>query len=258
MRFLRAASRLILFTTGLLFYIFRYLVGLPWYGHQLSRGMRLRREFLQLLIRLLGVSIEQFGRPATEPGIYVSNHRSYFDPVVILREVLALPVAKHEVRRWPLIGFGLEISGILFVNRSDAASRRSTRKKIGEILRQGYSILIYPEGTTHLNPTTIDFKVGAFKEAAEAVVPIYPVAIAYSEPEDAWIGEDTFFRHFFARFGLRKKKIKISYGPALLGRDFMQLKKEARKWIDAEMQAIAFTPGASTDRPHEEVSKVSA
>ena len=73
-------------------------------------------------------------------GLLVSNHRSYLDPVVLLRDILAVAVAKKEVQDWPIIGYGARISGAIFVDRSNKESRRETREAIGEAIRDGYFI----------------------------------------------------------------------------------------------------------------------
>lgn len=239
MSYIRAFGRFTIFLLGISFYIVRYLCGVPFYGHQLERGMRLRASFLSWLVPMLGVHIERKGKISSTPGIYVSNHRSYFDPVVILLDILALPVAKKEVRTWPLVGFGLEISGILFVDRDDAQSRKKAREKMGRLFQKGYSILLFPEGTTHTSPSTIDFRFGAFKEATSTKAPIYPIAIAYETMEDAWVGTDTFIRHFFARFGRRNKTIRLSYGPPLFTDDYIALKDQAQSWINCELEKMS-------------------
>ena len=235
---LRALFRLTYFTFSISYYLVRYLVKVPFHGHDLSRGIRLRRAFFTSLMPVLGVNILQKGKAPTKPGFYVCNHRSYFDPLVKLTRINALPVAKKEVKSWPLIGVGLQLSGVFFVDREDPDNRRKIRKELGEIFKQGFGILLYPEGTTHVEPSTLEFKMGAFKEAVAVGAPVFPIAIAYPEKEDAWIGDDTFFRHFFARFGQKTLSIKLSFGPALVMDDPADLRDAARLWIDKELCKI--------------------
>ncbi|MDH3651120.1 MAG: 1-acyl-sn-glycerol-3-phosphate acyltransferase, partial [Saprospiraceae bacterium] len=232
---IRAGLRLLLFTMGISFYLIRYFIKVPMMGMDLDRGLRLRKEFLRQLIPLLGVRIQESGSPPESPGIYVSNHRSYFDPVVVLARIKACPVAKAEVRNWPLIGLALKASGVFFVDRNNQHSRRRTRDEIGKLFTRGFGILIYPEGTTHANQLTIDFKKGVFKEASAIGASIYPIAIEYKAIEDAWIGDDTFFRHFFARFGFPQTNVRISYGPELFSTHSFELHEKARQWIDKEL-----------------------
>jgi 1-acyl-sn-glycerol-3-phosphate acyltransferase len=55
----------------------------------------------------------------------------------------------------------LQISGI-FVDRKDPESRQDTSEKIKAALIKGYSVINFPEGTTHILPTTIEFNFGSF------------------------------------------------------------------------------------------------
>ncbi len=234
----RAGLRLLFFALALTLYLGRYFTKAIFMGMDLDRGLRLRQEFIKLLLHFMGIQISQKGLVPDKAGVIVSNHRSYIDPLVVLSRIRALPVAKEEVRSWPMIGIGLRASGVFFVNRENADSRKRTRENLVQVLLRGYSILLYPEGTTHVNSLTIDFRPGVFKEAVKINAEVYPVAIAYRYLEDAWVGDDTFLRHFFARFGYRKMPIRVSYGPALQAADSELLRQRARQWIDAELQVL--------------------
>lgn len=95
--------------------------------------------------------------------------------------------------------------------------------------------MLAPEGTTHIEPTTIDFKPGAFVVAAQLGVPILPIAMDYKLLSDAWIGNDTFVPHFFRCFGKWRTEIKISYLDPIYSDDVDTLIAQSKKVIDAEM-----------------------
>jgi 1-acyl-sn-glycerol-3-phosphate acyltransferase len=166
----------------------------------------------------------------------ISNHRSYIDPVITLREAKAFPVAKAEVSKWPLIGWGAKFTGIIFVKRESRDSRRGAIQAIEEALDEQLPVLIYPEGTTTGEPGTLPFKMGAFRVAARKGVPVIPCAIDYPNPRDYWIGDDTFVRHFFETFSRLKTRVVVRYGPPIYGDDPKELAKEARAWIDEEVK----------------------
>ena len=198
----------------------------------------MRKQWFRILSRGLGVRMETFGELPKEAGLLVCNHRSYFDPIIVLTELLALPVGKSEMRNWPVIGIGAELSGVIFVERKSKEGRAKAREAIRKTLQNGYFVINYPEGTTHTQSQTIDFKIGMFKDASVEGFPIYPVALDYQLDEDAWVGADTFLRHFFACFGKRKTHIRISYGAALYSEDAMDLMQQSKSWIDAELLKI--------------------
>ncbi|MFK7969168.1 MAG: lysophospholipid acyltransferase family protein [Bacteroidia bacterium] len=202
---------------------------------RLSLGLEVRRRWLRFIMPIMGIRLEVKGTPPTEPGIVVGNHVSYLDPLALLHDTLALPVAKAEVGKWPLIGPLAGGTGILFVKRSSKESRSNTKEAIANAVKEGRTILNYPEGTTHHEPKTLPFKLGAFSIAAEHGFPIYPTAIWYDREEAAWVGDDTFLPHFLRVFRKKHLTMYFSYGPRLEGKNAEALLEQAQSWIDQEL-----------------------
>jgi 1-acyl-sn-glycerol-3-phosphate acyltransferase len=184
---------------------------------------------------IVGSKIIVYGEEPKNSGLIVSNHRSYFDSIVVLKNILAYPIAKIEVASWPLIGNVCKTSGVIFVQRENKESRKETVKKLATVLKNGYSILNTPEGTTHIKPTTIDFKPGAFAMAAELNVPVIPIAIDYKNIGDAFIDDDTFIPHFIKCFGKWRTEIKVSYLEPIQSDSMETLIKQSKKQIDVEL-----------------------
>lgn len=202
---------------------------------KIKRGIVFRRFIIRLLHIVLGSRITVYGKEPKISGLIISNHRSYFDPLVILRNILAYPIGKKEVASWPLIGNVCKTTGVIFVKREDKESRRETINEIRLVLENGFSILNTPEGTTHIEPTTIKFKPGAFVLAAQLGVPTIPVAIDYKNLDDAWIGDDTFVPHFLRCFGKWRTEIKVSYLEPAFSNDVDELIAITKKQIDEEL-----------------------
>ncbi|MCC6724197.1 MAG: 1-acyl-sn-glycerol-3-phosphate acyltransferase, partial [Saprospiraceae bacterium] len=160
-------------------------------GRNLEHALRIRQLCITRILQVLGVRVDLKGEPPTGPHIFVGNHRSYIDPIVTLRDVQALPVAKAEMAAWPVIGFGARVTGIMFVKRESKKSRADVLAAMLETLKLGYSVIIFPEGTTHIEPQTIDFRTGAFNMAAREGFSMVPMAIDYADLGDAWVGNDT-------------------------------------------------------------------
>lgn len=233
---IRGVLRLLLFLLGVLLYIFRYLLKGLFVGLEVKRGMRLRKECLGLALRLLGVRVEVEGAPPTGGGLLVANHRSYLDPIVVLSQVLAMPVAKKEVESWPVIGWGARLSGVFFVDRDSKESRRKTRKEVAAAIGEGYFIINYPEGTTHDLAQTIAFKPGTFVEAARGGFPVYPVAVDFYDRQDAWIDDDTFLPHFIRSFGKPHIYAKVRYGKAISTGSPEAILLSAQSFIDRALR----------------------
>jgi 1-acyl-sn-glycerol-3-phosphate acyltransferase len=118
-------------------------------------------------------------RISSEQGtVYVSNHVSWFD-VFALAAVLPRYsfIAKSELRRIPLFGFGAEAAGIVFLDRDNRKQAFESYKVAARQVERGRSIVVFPEGTRgrdyHLRP----FKKGPFVLAIAAQAPVVPTIV---------------------------------------------------------------------------------
>lgn len=201
-----------------------------------SRNALVLRDFLiRTANGLLGIQIIVYGEKPAVQGLIIANHRSYFDPIAIVNQVHAFPVGKKEVESWPLIGYLCKISGVLFVNRSCQKSRHNTAESILEVLSKGYSIINFPEGTTHTLPTTAHFNPGSFVMATKIKAAVIPVAIDYKVKTDAFIGDDTFVPHFLKCFGKLRTEIKMTFFPPIYSEDSDFLLNTSKDLIDKEL-----------------------
>jgi fatty-acyl-CoA synthase len=116
---------------------------------------------------------------ARGPFVLAANHASYVD---ILALVAGLPidflfVAKREVLGYPVIGTLVRRAGHLTVERFDVARSVEDAGRVGQALAARESVLFFPEGTFTTAPGLRPFRLGAFKAAAEAGVPVVPVSL---------------------------------------------------------------------------------
>lgn len=200
-----------------------------------NKALVLRDFLIRVSNVILGIRTIVYGEKPTVQGLIVANHRSYFDPIVIVNLIHAFPVGKKEVASWPLIGYICKISGVLFVDRKCSKSRQETAENIREVLSKGYSIINFPEGTTHDLPTTVDFNYGSFVMATKIKSAVIPIAIDYKEKTDAFIGNDTFIPHFLKCFGKLTTEIKITFFPPIYSEDATYLLNTSKNMIDKEL-----------------------
>jgi 1-acyl-sn-glycerol-3-phosphate acyltransferase len=131
---------------------------------------------------LSGVRYEFHGREhinRSKPYIYTFNHRSFVDapviPLAIPQEVRS--IGKKELSKIPVFGLVVGMLAV-WVDRSDAESRRISVEKLVRFLNQGISIVVAPEGTrNNSTETLLPFQKGAFRLAVETQIPILPMAI---------------------------------------------------------------------------------
>jgi 1-acyl-sn-glycerol-3-phosphate acyltransferase len=235
--FLLGLTRLILFLLYVSFFsLIFFLTSLFWSKERTSRNALLFRDFIiSILIYLLGIRLCIYGEFPTVQGLIVANHRSYFDPIIMLNHRQTFPVGKKEVASWPLIGYLCKISGVIFVDRKNPESRQSTRESIKVALDKGHSVINFPEGTTHILPTTIAFNYGSFILATEIKAAVIPIAIDYKERTDAFVDNDIFIPHFLKCFGKRTTEIKITYFSPIYSDDIEYLLKTSKNLIDKEL-----------------------
>ena len=200
-----------------------------------KNALYLRDFILKVINKILGIRAIITGDLPTTSGLIIANHRSYFDPILIVTHMNAFPVGKKEVASWPLIGYLCKISGVIFVERECQNSRDMTCQKIKQTINEGHSVINFPEGTTTTLPTTTTFNYGSFRTATQIKAAIIPVAIDYKIGTDAFVGDDTFIPHFLKCFGKRTTEIKITYFPPIFSEDADYLLKTSKDIIDAEL-----------------------
>jgi len=113
------------------------------------------------------------------PWIFAPNHSSYVDIYVMLAFLPpgARFVAKGEALEMPLLGAIIRRSGQFAFDRGDPEARIRQSEEVNQALRNGESVVIYPEGTFTPATGIRPFQLGAFKSAVDTQRPICPVAV---------------------------------------------------------------------------------
>jgi 1-acyl-sn-glycerol-3-phosphate acyltransferase len=140
------------------------------------------RLWARLGLWLAGARVEVTGLgkvPADVPVIFMSNHQGNFD---ILALLLVVPrkfawIAKEELFRIPVFGHSMARAGYIPLDRSDGRRALKSMDAAAAKIRNGASVVIFPEGTRSLDGNLLPFKRGGFLVAARAGVPIIPVTI---------------------------------------------------------------------------------
>ncbi len=122
------------------------------------------------------------GRQHIDPKqsyVIVANHQSGYD-IFVLYGYLGIDfkwVMKKELRNAPGIGWASEKVGHIFIDRTSARSAIQSIEAAKKNLKNGSSVVIFPEGTRSGSNQMSRFKKGAFKIAFELELPILPVTI---------------------------------------------------------------------------------
>jgi len=111
--------------------------------------------------------------------IYMPNHVSNFD-IPVLQAYLPVQfrwIAKAELFKIPIFGYAMKRAGYISIDRFDRKAAIQSLNNAAEIIRNGTSVIIFPEGTRSQNQNIQSFKKGGFVLAVDSGVPIIPVII---------------------------------------------------------------------------------
>jgi 1-acyl-sn-glycerol-3-phosphate acyltransferase len=112
------------------------------------------------------------------PFVIISNHQSILDILLIncLRYRFKW-ISKIENMKLPVLGWYLRMADYIIINRGNNESKEEMMKKSFQYLKDGTSIMMFPEGTRSVDGEIGFFKRGAFQLAINAHVPILPVVL---------------------------------------------------------------------------------
>jgi len=164
--------------------------------------------------------------PKEEAVLYVSNHRSYFDILIGYTSVPNLTgyVAKKEMSGIPLISWWMRFLNCLFLDRDNIREGLKTILEGVELIKNGYSVFIAPEGTRNQKDDMLPFKEGSLKMAEKTGCAIIPVSISNT---------DNIFENHIP--WIRRAHVIIEFGKPVYPGD---LNKENRKFIGSYVQGI--------------------
>lgn len=140
------------------------------------------KKWARALIKLTGSEVQVIGEeliPKEGPVLFVSNHQGNFD-VPILIGYIQKPkgfISKIEVKKMPIIGSYMEAMKCVFIDRKNKRQSVKAFQEGTQFLKEGHSLVIFPEGTRSKGKDIGEFKSGSFRLAVKSGVPIVPVTI---------------------------------------------------------------------------------
>jgi len=197
---------------------YRLRFGRNW--HQTQAGQTIIHWWMRHITRIVGVRISQYGTPLTTKALFVSNHISFLDIIVISSVIPVRFLSKHSVRYWPIIGYLTSLSGSLFINRGKHRQLSRTLTSMQQALGNTRPVLIFPEGTTSLGTQVLKFHSGLFQAAIETQVPVQALTLHYRRDQQpdrlaAYIDQDNFLFSLLRLLGQPQTEVHLSFTPPI-------------------------------------------
>lgn len=211
---------LIVFILSLIAWPIEYLIGrFNPHARDIS-SLRIIQGVFKVILFLSGVRLTIKGREnilKDEAALYVGNHRGFFDTIVSYSLMPGITgfIAKKEMGKVPFVRIWMRLLHCLFLDRSNPREGLTAILKGIEELKNGVSIVIFPEGTRNKGEGLMQFHGGSFKLADRSNCKIVPMAINNSD--------NVFENHFPA---IKSTKMIIEFCKPI---DVAAMDKEQRK-----------------------------
>lgn len=191
------------------------------------------------LLQVFGVEQHWASAPPSAPGkarLVVANHRSPVDIILMLQHFGGSVLGRHDLERWPIMGWAAREGGTIFVDRTDPRSGVRAIREIRRRLHAGRTVIVFPEGTTHAGDDVHSFHGGAFAAVCGLDAEVVPVGIAY-DPGAEFVDEG-FVQHIQRAAQRPRTRVALCVGegrPAQRDRDSMAA--ELRAAVQGLVQA---------------------
>ena len=197
------------------------------------------RHFLGWVGRSAGMRVRVHGTPLKRHVLFLANHLSWLDIMLIAGASGTAFVAKDDIAKWPVFGWLARLNNTIFIARSQRGSVRDQADTLRAALASGQPVTLFPEGTTEGGREVLPFRPSLLASLFPPLpsVKVQPVALDYGAAGDdiAWVGEEP--AGVNAKRVLRRKGsswVDISFLPPLDPHQF----PERKSLSDAARRAI--------------------
>jgi 1-acyl-sn-glycerol-3-phosphate acyltransferase len=208
------------------------------------------RRFLGFVGRAAGMRARVVGTPLKSHVLFLANHLSWLDIMLIAGASGAAFVSKDEVGKWPVIGWLSRLNNTVFIARTERKAVRGQADALRAALATGQPVALFPEGTTEGGTETLPFRASLLASLFPPLpgLRVQPVAIDYGEagPDIAWVGDEA--------AGANAKRVLARRGTAEVTLHFLEPIDPAslpdRKALaERSREAIVSALGASATAP---------
>jgi 1-acyl-sn-glycerol-3-phosphate acyltransferase len=208
------------------------------------------RRFLGWVGRCAGLRVRSIGTPAAGGVLFVANHLSWLDIMILAGATGTAFVSRDDVGRWPVIGWLAGLNNTVYVDRSNRRAVQSQADTLRAALVSGRPVALFPEGTTDGGTQILPFRPSLLASLFPPIpgLTVQPVAIDYGAagPDIAWTGQEgaaANVRRVLSRQGSAPVVLHFlaPLDPAVLG--------ERKALAEAARRAILAALGPSASAP---------
>jgi len=209
---------------------------------QRERSLWLQRCSRRTLA-VFSVVTEHQGMPPAR-GLFVSNHLSYLDILVLVALMPAVFVSKSEVKHWPVFGWFAQLAGTLFVDRTRRSDVGRMNTEIVTKLEGGNVLVLFPEGTSWNGSEVLPFKSSLLEPVIGSKQPLTVGRIGYSLPDGnvsddvCYWGDATFFPHLVKLMTKTQITARVRFESVP---DVAADRKELARQLHAKVSAISLS-----------------
>ena len=200
----------------------------------------IRKSWSVLILRLFGLKLKVIGKQSYNSTIFVSNHISWTDILVIQSVLDIIFVAKSDVKKMPGLGFLAGIANTVFIDRNPQKISKDSlilKKKI----EKGELICFFPEGTSTDGLRVLKFKSGFFQLLFDGIYnqntyikKVQPLSIYYkvhnknlSKDFYGWWGRMSIISHITKILCLSSGSVELKFHDSLNSEEFNDRKEIA-------------------------------
>lgn len=181
----------------------------------------LLRRWSRGTARLFGMRITIRGTPPAVPFFLVSNHLSYLDIILFYGCLDCVFIAKHDMRRWPVLGFLTHVMENIWVNRESKRDAVRVLREIDRAVSIGDGVVLFPEGTTSAGDGMLPFRAALLDWAARREYPVHCAAVSYrTSPQEppahlsvCWWGDMPFGPHVLGLTRMAGFEAEVTFAP---------------------------------------------
>lgn len=200
----------------------------------------LRHRWGKSVSAIMNMKVKVKGDAPQPPFFLVSNHLSYSDIWVLFSELRGTFIAKSDIKNWPVLGWMIATSGILFIDRSRRMDVKRANDEISRSIADTQGLILFPEGTTSPGDDVLPFRSPLLQYPALKNMPVHTVAIHYRSSDPAysareyicWWDDTPFLTHMLRLMRLKATEVVLNFTdePVLDG-DRKRLAKKAEQSV---------------------------